>query len=75
MLFHPINLKEFIIANDEFTRIVLHQFRRQAVMFLIVIWISLKHNIQETIDIRGAYDVFPDFFRMVTLIDSTHMKL
>ena len=26
-------------------------------------------------DIRGAYDKFPDFFRMGTFIDSTHMKL
>ena len=25
--------------------------------------------------IRGAYDNFPDFFRMGTFIDSTHMKL
>ena len=25
--------------------------------------------------IRGAYDKFPDFFRMRTSIDSTHMKL
>ena len=24
---------------------------------------------------RGAYDKFPDFFRMGTIIDSTHMKL
>ena len=27
------------------------------------------------INIRGAYDKFPDFFRMGTFIDSTHMKL
>ena len=25
--------------------------------------------------LRGAYDKFPDFFRMDTFIDSTHMKL
>ena len=25
--------------------------------------------------VRGAYDKFPDFFRMGTFIDSTHMKL
>ena len=25
--------------------------------------------------IRGAYDKFPDFFRMSTFIDSTRMKL
>ena len=25
--------------------------------------------------IRGAYDKFADFFRIGTLIDSTHMKL
>ena len=26
-------------------------------------------------NMRGAYDKFPDFFRMDTFIDSTHMKL
>ena len=26
-------------------------------------------------DMRGAYDKFPDFFRMDTFIDSTHIKL
>ena len=25
--------------------------------------------------LRGAYDKFPDFFRMGTFIDSTHKKL
>ena len=30
---------------------------------------------QETINVRGAYDKFPDFFRMGTFIDGTHMKL
>ena len=27
------------------------------------------------IHIRGAYDKFPDIFRMGTFIDSTHIKL
>ena len=27
------------------------------------------------LDLRGAYDKFPDIFRMATFIDSTHMKL
>ena len=27
------------------------------------------------IHIQGAYDKFPDFFRMGTFIDTTHMKL
>ena len=26
-------------------------------------------------EIGGAYDKFPDFFRKVTFIDGTHMKL
>ena len=26
-------------------------------------------------NLRGAYDKFPDFFRIGTFIDSTHMKL
>ena len=25
--------------------------------------------------VRGAYDKFPDFFRIGTFIDNTHMKL
>ena len=25
--------------------------------------------------VRGAYDTFPDIFRMGTFIESTHMKL
>ena len=27
------------------------------------------------VNIRGAYNKFPDFFRMGTFIDSIHMKL
>ena len=27
------------------------------------------------LNLRGAWDKFPDFFRMDTFIDSTHMKL
>ena len=30
---------------------------------------------ERNMDIRGAYDKFPDFFHMGTFIDSTHMKL
>ena len=26
-------------------------------------------------NVRSAYDTFPDFFRVDTFIDSTHMKL
>ena len=26
-------------------------------------------------NIRGSFNKFPDFFRMATFIDSTHMKL
>ena len=28
-----------------------------------------------SVNIRGAYDKFPDFFRIGTFIDSTHIKL
>ena len=40
-------------------------------MFLIyyVLRIDFSSNL------RGAYNKFPDFFRMGTFIDSTHMKL
>ena len=34
--------------------------------------LQLRHY---TIDLRGAYDKFPDFFRTGIFIDSTHMKL
>ena len=33
------------------------------------------HELTLSIKIRGAYDKFPDFIRMGTFIDSTHMKL
>ena len=34
------------------------------------------HRIKgDTKHLCGAYDKFPDFFRMGTFIDSTHMKL
>ena len=37
---------------------------------------SIKNGIYSTTnEIRGAYNKFPDFFRMGTFIDSTHMKL
>ena len=33
-------------------------------------WVTLN-----LFNLQGAYDKFPDFFRMGTFIDSTHMKL
>ena len=36
---------------------------------------KLSKPIQTYFKLRGAYDKFPDFFRMSTFIDSTHMKL
>ena len=35
---------------------------------------EMKHKLQK-VDIRGSLNKFPDFFRMGTFIDSTHMKL
>ena len=35
----------------------------------------LKNTKRQKIYIRGAYNKFPDFFRLGTVIDSTHMKL
>ena len=32
-------------------------------------------GVQVNMYLRGAYDMFPDFFRMGTFIDSAHMKL
>ena len=29
----------------------------------------------ERLYVRGALDIFPDFFRIATFIDSTHIKL
>ena len=35
-----------------------------------------QENLVELVKhLRGAYDKFPDFFRMSTFIDSTHRKL
>ena len=36
---------------------------------------SLAHDQIRIYNIRGAYDKFPDFFRMGPFIDSTRMKL
>ena len=36
---------------------------------------SNKMHLHVYTHVRGAYDKFPDFFRMGTFIDSTHMKL
>ena len=39
---------------------------------------ALEPNVfarQEVIYIRGSLNKFPDFFRMGTFIDSTHMKI
>ena len=42
---------------------------------VFLISIGMKWNKKQYRKIRGAYDKFPDFFRMGTFIDSTHMKL
>ena len=36
---------------------------------------TFKRLIYPTFHIRGSLNKFPDFFRMDTFIDSTHMKL
>ena len=38
---------------------------------------SLNHSVfyGQIKKIRGAFNKFPDFFRMGTFIDNTHMKL
>ena len=41
----------------------------------IILVNTLLSNSENKDDFRGAYDKFPDFFRMGTFIDSTHMKL
>ena len=35
----------------------------------------VKNLCNSACHLRGAYDKFPDFFRMGTFIDITHMKL
>ena len=41
-----------------------------------VVSIIYKYKLDLAINnLRGAYDKFPDFFRIGTFIDSTHMKL
>ena len=41
----------------------------------IFFFLEIENKIYIYIYIRGAYDNFPDFFRMGTFIDSTRMKL
>ena len=43
----------------------------------IFVQVHTNYNayIRENIHLREVYDKFPDFFRMGTFIDSTHMKL
>ena len=38
------------------------------IIIIIIIWIHISY-------VREAYDKFPDFFRLGTFIDRTHMKL
>ena len=41
----------------------------------IYIWIYMRVNSSEIRKLRGSLNKFPDFFRMGTFIDSTHLKL
>ena len=34
-----------------------------------------KEKVLKKLDVRGSLNKFPDFFRMGTFIESTHMKL
>ena len=45
------------------------------VSFRVCVCVSVYIYIYIYICIRRAYDKFPDFFRVGTFIDSTHMKL
>ena len=50
------------------------------IIFVALTGIKLKdekvsEGENETTDLRGSLKRFPDFFRMGTFIDSTHMKL
>ena len=36
---------------------------------------KIRSTVEYKNQIRSSYDKFPDFFRMDTFIDSTHMKL
>ena len=54
----------------------MHYIYSQTVKFLFYnIHFQKKLLADEHIYVRGAYNKFPDFFRMDTFIDSTHMKL
>ena len=47
------------------------KFQKQKVHSLHVMLRELKDNK----NVRGSFKKFPDFFRIVTFIDNTHMKL
>ena len=54
---------------------LLHFTLDQCLKTLNVTLGSIRYHSLSISYIRGAYDKFPDFFRMGTFIDSTHMKL
>ena len=78
-----ISSKKFLFMTD-IKNLLLHP-HREILLFLFYYWLksaSLTHSICDITKqthpstyIRGEYDKFPDFFRMGTFIDSTHMKL
>ena len=43
--------------------------------FIMEFWLEFFTPFLKEAEIRGAHDKFPDFFRMGTFINNTHMKL
>ena len=46
-----------------------------SLIYSFFFFLSHIQSIYQSIYLRGAYDKFPDFFRIGTFIDSKHMKL
>ena len=56
-------------------KVMITRAKESSVLVLIELSKCKKHFQRPFVIVRGAYDKFPDFFRMGTFIDSTHMKL
>ena len=50
-------------------------FQLPLVFFFFFLRVDFAVRLFILIKLRGAHDNFPDFFRIDTFIDSTHMKL
>ena len=64
--------------NEQILRNCLRPEKVTVIAIVVGALETIHKNLEKRRDklkMRGAYDKFPDFFRMGTFIDSTHMKI